>query len=264
MLKSLARLVFVCFVALPLLSQQPNAVALYEKGMNALSGSGNTRSEFDAARYLRESAEAGYVPAQTAYAYLLERGTGVTPSQSEALAWYKKAAAKNDPIAQWVVGRMYLHGEGTASDRQEAEKWLRRSAESGDEFGQYLLGLAKEDLEYTEAPQWYRKAAMKGLIQAQRRLGMAYLNGRGVPAEKAEAYQWLLLASENGDQTVSSQLSGLEAELGSNQVERIKSKVRELQASTSRTVTAQGCTGWQSEFEDFPATPPAQTQRYCR
>jgi TPR repeat protein len=264
MLKSIAQFAFVCLLCLPLLAQQPNPAALYEKGMNALSGSGNTRSEFDAARYLRESAEAGYVPAQTVYAFLLERGTGVTPSQSEALAWYKKAAAKNDPIALWVVGRMYLRGEGTAGDRQEAERWLQRSAASGNEFGEYLLGLAKEDLEYTEAPQWYRKAAMKGLIQAQRRLGMSYLNGRGVPVDKAEAYQWLLLASENGDQTVSSQLSGLEAELGSNQVEGIKSKVRALQTATSRTATAHGCTGWTGEFEDYPATPPAQTQRYCR
>ena len=263
MLKSSARLVLLALITLQLFAQS-NPASLYDKGMNALSGSGNTRSEFDAARYLRESAELGYVPAQTAYGVLLELGTGTTPSQSEALNWYKKAATKNDPIAMWVVGRMYLRGEGIASDRNEAEKWLQRSAQSGNEFGQFLLGVAKQDLEYNESPQWYRKAAMNGLVQAQRRLGLVYLDGRGVPVNKAEAYQWLLLASENGDQTVSSQLSSLEAELGTNQVETIKSKVRALQTSTSRTVTAHGCTGWTGEFEDYPATPPAQTQRYCR
>jgi TPR repeat protein len=257
-LKSIARFAFVCLISTPLV------VNLYDKGMNALTGSGISRSEFDAARYLRESADGGFVPAQTAYGSLVEHGIGVTPSQTEALAWYKKAAGKNDPISLWVVGRMYLRGEGVASDRQEAEKWLRRSAESGNEFGQLLYGIAKEDLEYAEAPQWYRKAAMKGLIPAQKRLGLVYKNGRGVPVDKAEAYKWLLLASESGDQTVSTELGGLESELGSNQVEAIKSRVRELQTSTSRTVNAHGCTGWTGEFEDFPATPPAQTQRFCR
>jgi TPR repeat protein len=264
MLKSIKCFVVPCLLCLTLHAQRPDPTALYDKGMNALSGSGTSRSEYDAVRYLRESADLGYAPAQTALGALMERGTGVLPSQTEALALYKKAAGQNDPIAMWVVGRMYLNGEGVIRDRLEAEKWLRRSAESGNEFGQFLYGLAKEEVEYQEAPQWFRKAANKGLIQAQRKLGLALKNGRGVPVDKAEAYQWLLLAAENGDNTAGIELTALESDLGSHQVQAIKKRVRDLQVATSRTAHAHGCTGWQGEFENIPATPPAQTQRFCR
>jgi TPR repeat protein len=264
MFKSAVRTLLLCLAALPLVAQRPDPVALYERGMNALTGSGTSRNEYDAARYLRDSADLGYAPAQTALGALTERGIGVTPSQTDALALYKKAATQNDPIARWIVGRMYLFGEGVVRDRQEAEKWLQRSAESGNEFGQFLYGLAKEEVEWQEAPQWYRKAAMKGLVQAQRRLGLALKNGRGVNVDKAEAYQWLLLASENGDTAAGVELTALESDLVYAQLETIKKRVRELQVSTSRVANARGCTGWPGEFNEEPATPPAQTQKFCR
>jgi TPR repeat protein len=48
-------------------------VQLYEKGMNALTGSGVSRSDLNARDYIRRSAELGYAPAQVAVGYFFVR-----------------------------------------------------------------------------------------------------------------------------------------------------------------------------------------------
>lgn len=52
---------------------------------------------------------------------------------------------------------------------------------------------------YQEAIKWYTKAAEKGYTVAQSELGFIYLNGEGVPVNKAEAVKWLKLAGEKGE-----------------------------------------------------------------
>ena len=44
-----------------------------------------------------------------------------------------------------------------------------------------------------------RTAAEKGLAQAQRNLGICYLNGEGVKEDKAQAKEWLKKAEAQGD-----------------------------------------------------------------
>lgn len=52
---------------------------------------------------------------------------------------------------------------------------------------------------YTEALNWYKKAAENGYSDAQSELGFMYLNGEGVTVNKPEAVKWLRKAGENGD-----------------------------------------------------------------
>ena len=52
---------------------------------------------------------------------------------------------------------------------------------------------------YTEALNWYKKAAENGSSDAQSELGFMYMNGEGTPVNKSEGAKWLLKASENGD-----------------------------------------------------------------
>ena len=49
------------------------------------------------------------------------------------------------------------------------------------------------------AADFIRKAAEKGLVEAQLRLGMMYAQGEGVPRDGAEAYLWWALAADAGD-----------------------------------------------------------------
>ena len=49
--------------------------------------------------------------------------------------------------------------------------------------------------DYTQAAEWYRKAAEQGLDNAQYNLGVLYNDGQGVPQDYAEAYFWLDLGA---------------------------------------------------------------------
>ena len=54
--------------------------------------------------------------------------------------------------------------------------------------------------DYTQAVQWFRKAAEQGDAKAQYNLGIAYESGRGVRQDSALAQEWYGKACDNGDQ----------------------------------------------------------------
>ncbi len=246
-------------------SSNSNASRLFERGMNALTGTGPSHNNLEAVGLIRRSAELGYVPAQTVMGYFPDTGTIVAKEPGEAVEWYRKAAQQGDPLGQWLLGRAYYIGGGVPRDSAQAATWVQKAATQDDPFGQYLLGQIKlERNEYAPAAGWFRKAAMHGLPQAQQQLGLLLKQGRGVTQDKFEAYIWLLLSLQAGNQSVSSDLAQLEAEIGSTQVEEAKSQARELGKRTLRVIAARGCTGWPGEFDAIPAPPPPEIQRFCR
>ncbi len=243
-----------------------SASELFGKGMNALVGSNATRSGANAIEYFHRSAEMGYAPAQVVLGYLYETGRVTTADPREAFNWYRKAAQQDDPLAQWLAGRIIYAGAVPGRDLNEASGFLQSSADHGNPFGEYLLGQIKlERQDYSSAAAWFRKAAEQGLPQAQEQFAKLLRDGRGVAApDKFEAYVWMLVSSNAGNQRVASDLQALEADLGTNEVERAKAKARDMEGSVTRSVTPHGCTGWQGEFDVIPAPPPPDLQRYCR
>jgi hypothetical protein len=80
---------------------------------------------------------------------------------------------------------------------------LRQKAEQGDTEAQRQLGLAYYNgkgvpQDYKEAVRWYRLAADQGYAKAQFRLGWCYASGKGVPKDSTEAAKWYRLAAERG------------------------------------------------------------------
>jgi len=242
--------------------RKANAEALFEKGMNALSGSALTRSELNAATYFRSSSDLGYAPAQVVLGYFEERGIVVT-SQSAA-RWYRKAAEQGDELGQWLVGRAYYTGNGVVRDLNEAERWLSGPARQGNPFAQYLLGLVYKDRDYQRAPEWFHNAAEQGLPQAQYEYGVALLEGRGVKQDRFQAYIWLLRSSESGNPSASFRLGELESFLGTSKVEEAKQQALKTPNRVLRSTTANGCTGWPGEFASIPTPPPPELHRFCR
>ena len=241
-----------------------NATQLFDKGMNALLGSGVSRNDVTALDSFHRSADLGYAPAQVVLGYLYETGRIVSAEPMQALDWYKKAAAQDDPLAEWLVGHLIYSGAVPPRDLNEASLWFQKAAAHNDPFGQYFLGRVKlERRDYAGAATWLQRAALQGLPQAQEQLGLLLLQGRGVPEDKFGAYVWLLLSSETSHRPLNNDLQALEADLGSNQVEQAKSKARELEASTTRAVIAHRCTGWNGELQAIPAPPPPEIQRFC-
>jgi uncharacterized protein len=239
--------------------------ALFDKGMNALTGSSASRSAANAIEYFRRSAELGYGPAQVVLGYFYETGFNITPDPREALELYKKAAQQGDPLAQWLVGRLIYLGEAPSHDLNEAASWLEKSSSQNNPFAQYLLGkIAFERGHYDRSAELFRKAAEQGLPHAQLQLALQLRDGQGVPRDVFEAYVWMLMSYDGGQRSIAPSLQALEAELSSTQLEQAKSKARELEGSTDRNVMAHGCTAWRGELDDVATPPPPDIQRFCR
>jgi TPR repeat protein len=257
------------FLAPAIYAQTPslglNAPQLYEKGMNSLMGVGISRNDLNAVDYIRRSAELGYPPAQVVLGYFYDIGSLVTQDSQQAADWYKKAAKQDDRLADWLLGRLYYTGNGIPRDLSAAEPWLQRAANQGDPFGEYLLGMIRlERNDYSKAAELFRKAAMQGLPQAQQQLSELLKQGQGVPADKFEAYVWLLMSFNAGNQTVAGELAALEGDLGGNRVDEAKNKVRDLEQTASRAVSSRGGSGWPGELSAIPAPPTPDVQRFCR
>jgi hypothetical protein len=82
---------------------------------------------------------------------------------------------------------------------------LRALAQKGDAPSQFAVGVhyaTGEDVpqDYSEAVQWFGKAAEQGHVVAQATLGAYYWAGRGVPQDMGKAYFWSVLAQAGGDE----------------------------------------------------------------
>ncbi len=84
-----------------------------------------------------------------------------------------------------------INKRGSLSKKTSRTYTTREMFEMGQSF--YDKG------NYTEALNWYKKAAENGSSDAQSELGFMYMNGEGTPVNKSEGAKWLLKASENGD-----------------------------------------------------------------
>lgn len=63
------------------------------------------------------------------------------------------------------------------------------------QYGRVFL----KDKQYTDAKDWYFKAANLGYLAAQNNLGVMYQNGDGVPRDDEEAIKWYQKAAEQED-----------------------------------------------------------------
>jgi hypothetical protein len=236
---------------------------LYRRGLNALTGTGPSRSILTGVDLIRQAAQQGYGPAETAFGFVEETGLGMPADAQQAGAWYRKAAEQGDSLAAWSLGRLYYIGKIPGS-HDDAEHWLGQAADAGDPFGAYLLGLSLHARDSSKGVDYLRKAAEQGLPFAQFNLGIALRDGLGVPRDKAQAYQWLLISLQAGVHEAADPLASLEADLGSMNVEKAKSAARDMSERFLRSKAAHGCTGWDGELSSAPSPPPLELQRFCR
>jgi TPR repeat protein len=258
-------LLFLIFVLLgnAAFAQSNSPEALYDRGIDAITGVGPSQNDVLGIDYFRRSAELGYGPAQIALAYYYETGAVATGTQSQAIDLYRKAAQQGDPLAGWIIGRHYFLGNGVPRDLDAAQKWLKLSADQNNPYGAYYLGRLMADRDFTRAPKLYKIAADQGLPQAQYFYAKTLKDGRGIPQDRVTAYIWFTIALDAGYTAANADLGDLNSYLTADQIEQAKLKVRDLEQTVIRAVTARGCSGWQGEFDEFPTPPPAKLQRFC-
>lgn len=109
---------------------------------------------------------------------------------------------RREAVVQYNLGVVYNTGEGVAQDYSEAAQWYRKAADQGFPPAQFNLGtLYSEGKGVTQnlerAVYWWRKAADQGNPSAQRNLGIAYAVGDGVKKDMVEAYKWFIIAGSD-------------------------------------------------------------------
>lgn len=149
-----------------------NLTALYNAAVIRITGQSYIPTLEAALEMLRQSADAGFPPAQFSYGMLFEAGTIMPQDRRTARKWYRRAAEQGHPQAAGALAACYYLGRGGAQDYRQAAHWYRAAAVAGDAMSQFVLasmferGLGVEaDLE--RALHWYRAAAMQGDVAAE-------------------------------------------------------------------------------------------------
>lgn len=190
----------------------------FQKGNN-----GAQKDDAEAARWfaqalgsLQRAAERQDAEAQRTLAMMYRDGLGVAKDEAQSKQWLHQAAENGDPLAQTLWGTL-LAKETGAEDIQPAIHWLQKAAEQNSVTAQDMLAHTQAMLgNQQEADKWYRraftlneKAARQGKIIAQFRLGIAYRDGKGIPADADKARDWLAKAAAQGNDSAQKALQEL-------------------------------------------------------
>ena len=72
---------------------------------------------------------------------------------------------------------------------------------------------------FAEAAKWYRKVAEQGDANAQRNLGLYYIQEK---RDNVRGYAWIFLSVKNGLEDLTSKLAELEKQMDKGEIERAK------------------------------------------
>jgi uncharacterized protein len=116
----------------------------------------------------------------------------------------KSVAEKGDPEAQHELGWRYVRGKDVLKDYSEAVQWWQKAAAQRYVPAEYNLGVAYGKGEGVtkdrqEGIKWVRMAADAGMPQAQETLGIIYCSAGKTPAQDyTKAFEWFKKAAQQG------------------------------------------------------------------
>jgi Domain of unknown function (DUF4062)/Sel1 repeat len=113
-------------------------------------------------------------------------------------------AKEGDSSAFFRLGVMYDSGLTLPQDDSLATGYYRKAASKGMVEAQYRLALRHMEgkgakRSRAQALYWMQAAAGKGYAMAESRLGQMYLRGQGVPKDEVQGLKWLLKAADQND-----------------------------------------------------------------
>lgn len=175
------------------------AIAYYQAGMLLLGGTPEEATE--AFKWLQRAAHTGDGAAQYQVGYMLREGLGTAKDPSAARVWLKKALDLGQPFAGELLGTMLEEGEGGAADLAGALEAYAVAASAGRGLAMYRIGVIHDTRPQWADPRlavlWYQRAIeAKHFEGTCYRLGMSYLEGRGVPKDPARARDWFAMGAK--------------------------------------------------------------------
>src|SRR5437870_3004205 len=157
----------------------------------------------DVASLIKQSADAGFVPAKSRYAMILMgwkllESSGEPPDMVAGLKMLESCIQENDPDAYLYKGMLLLRGDaGFKLDPSAAEHYLQKSAKLGVVTGFAALASAKEmQGDEVTARTLLQKAAQMGDPQAQLALGEMNMYLATTPQESRAAYELVKKSAE--------------------------------------------------------------------
>ncbi len=116
---------------------------------------------------------------------------------------FQTIAEGESPPSQYFMGVMCAKGEGGPRDDVQAAGWFRKAADKGVAEAQFNLAMAYlagqgVTADNEQGAKWLRRAADQGLARAQFNLGVLYENGQGVPPDADRAAAWYRKAAAGG------------------------------------------------------------------
>lgn len=168
--------------------------------------SSNPRARESAFPLLLRAATLGRPEAMCNLANCYRVGLGCTPDIHTALEWYQKAADTEYPAAMFNMGLYYrdqFKKHSSPQDRETALKWLRKAAGKGMLEAQVELYSFFQDQgcspeEEQEAFRWCMAAAGQGHLVAMYDLALFYRKGFGVEKDLSRMAHWFLMSAKGG------------------------------------------------------------------
>ena len=170
------------------LASEGDGAAFYALGVLNRDGLGVPRDLAKARQAFLWAAEEGRIDALFAGADMLLNGWGGAGDIGAAHATYEKIVRLCQSALKKV--RVRDNSDFTTIDiRAAAQYWIANL---------YLQGGGGLERNAVTASLWFKDAANSGLGPAQYELGRLYLQGRGVPLDRAQALGWLEKAAAQG------------------------------------------------------------------
>jgi TPR repeat protein len=223
-----------------------DTAAMYKLGMIQLKGLlGQTKNARDAINWLKRAADQAdennpHALHQLGLIYECESHDNIIPDASYSRELFMKAAELNYPPSQFRIGCAFEYGTmGCPIDPRLSIFWYSRAAAQNEEesalalSGWYLTGadgvIKQSD---TEAYLWARKAAEKGLGNAEYALGYYTEVGIGVVANLDEAKKWYYKAANRNHEKARQRLNELKK--GGAAVQKSREKLSRLHVKKNK------------------------------
>ncbi|MDV4150684.1 tetratricopeptide repeat protein [Clostridium sp. AL.422] len=213
-----------------------NIFAQYSLGFIYYEGELVEKNLDCAFKWYKEAAEKGFAPAQYALSYLYKNGEGCEQNNFKAYYWLEESADNDFEDAYYILGQSYLEGNNIDTDYKKAFHYLSKglskndkhcleslgdmyywglyveedkekafslydkSIEEGNASLYYKIGkLHEENENFEEALLNYYKGHGNGDVKCTQRLGVMYLDGKGVNSDKVKGFEYIKTAAESGD-----------------------------------------------------------------
>ena len=203
--------------------------AQYYLGYIYLNGLGTTKDEKKAIEFFTIAANQGHGEAILNLGLAYYNGDGVEKDNEKAIDLFKQVLKKEYPYAGRYLANAYMNSNDP-DKIQKAEQAYEISARYHDYESFYRLGeLYESEGDLGKAMRYYEYSATKGDCSLGYKLGMKYINGKGVEKNIIRGCAWLEIANLNGNcEQVKETVSMLKKSMSREQSQKIDEEFNRL------------------------------------